>query len=124
MFFKFSALSLEIKSFSQSLEQFFLTVGQNNFGNKIPNFTNYNFIFLLQNHKDNHKNSMAGTTILLGLKKGDEVCVYAYTGTWLADFPMNHYTHWVGLLLKPSVEEEDMMMKEAEEKVNAGEMIL
>merc|ERR1712021_245566 len=77
-----------------------------------------------QNHKDNHKNSMAGTTILLGLKKGDEVCVYAYTGTWLADFPMNHYTHWVGLLLKPSTEEEDNMMKEAEEKVNAGEMIL
>merc|ERR1712025_34308 len=77
-----------------------------------------------QNHKDNHKNSMAGTTILLGLKKGDEVCVYAYTGTWLADFPMNHYTHWVGLLLKPSLEEEDNMMKEAEEKVNAGEMIL
>jgi len=73
---------------------------------------------------DNHKNSMAGTTILLGLKKGDEVCVYAYTGTWLADFPMNHYTHWVGLLLKPSTEEEDNMMKEAEEKVNAGEMIL
>ena len=105
-------------------EQFILTVGQNNFGNKIPNFTNYNFIFLLQNHKDNHKNSMAGTTILLGLKKGDEVCVYAYTGTWLADFPMNHYTHWVGLLLKPSTEEEDNMMKEAEEKVNAGEMIL
>ena len=26
------------KSFSQSLEQFFLTVGQNNFGNKIPFF--------------------------------------------------------------------------------------
>lgn len=77
-----------------------------------------------QNHKDNHKNSMAGTTILLSLKKGDEVCVYAYTGTWLADFPMNHYTHWVGLLLKPSTEEEDNMMKEAEEKVNAGEMIL
>jgi hypothetical protein len=25
-----------IKSFSRSLEQFFLTVGQNNFGNKIP----------------------------------------------------------------------------------------
>ena len=24
------------KTFSQSLEQFFLTVGQNNFGNKIP----------------------------------------------------------------------------------------
>ena len=28
------------KSFSQSLEQFFLTVGQNNFGNKIPIFVN------------------------------------------------------------------------------------
>jgi len=77
-----------------------------------------------QNHKDNHKNSMAGTTILLNLKKGDEVCVYAYTGTWLADFPMNHYTHWVGLLLKPSEEEEQQMMKEAEEKVDSGEMIL
>ena len=67
---------------------------------------------------------MAGTTILLGLKKGDKVCVYAYNNTWLANFPMNHNTHWVGLLLKPIVEEEDMMMKEAEEKVNAGEMIL
>lgn len=77
-----------------------------------------------QNHKDNHKNSMAGTTILLNLKKGDEVCVYAYTGTWLADFPMNHYTHWVGLLLKPSLEEEDNFLKDAEEKVDSGEMIL
>merc|ERR1711972_347169 len=77
-----------------------------------------------QNHKDNHKNSMAGNTILLNLKQGDEVCVYAYTGTWLADFPMNHYTHWVGLLLKPSEEEEQQMMKEAEEKVDSGEMIL
>jgi len=77
-----------------------------------------------QNHKDNHKNSMAGTTILLQLKKGDEVCVYAYTGTWLADFPMNHYTHWVGLLLKPSEEEQDQMMKEAEAAVESGEMIL
>ena len=43
---------------------------------------------------------MAGTTILLNIKRGDEVVVYAYTGTWLADFAMNHYTHWVGLLLK------------------------
>merc|ERR1711915_905338 len=55
-----------------------------------------------QNHKDNHKNSMAGQNIILDVKKGDEIVVYAYTGTWLADFPMNHYTHWVGLLLKPS----------------------
>merc|ERR1712058_191044 len=59
-----------------------------------------------QNHKDNHKNSMAGQNIIMDVKRGDEIVVYAYTGTWLADFPMNHYTHWVGLLLKPSQEEE------------------
>ena len=41
--------------------------------------------------------------------------VYAYTGTWLADFPMNHYTHWIGLLLKPSKEEVDKMREEAME---------
>ena len=29
---------MNFKSFSRSLEQFFLTVGQNNFGNKIPLF--------------------------------------------------------------------------------------
>merc|ERR1719382_156765 len=68
-----------------------------------------------QNHKDNHKNSMAGQTIVLDLAKGDEIVVYAYTGTWLADFPMNHYTHWVGLLLKPSQEEADQLKKEADE---------
>merc|ERR1719400_2876476 len=55
-----------------------------------------------QNHKDNHKNSMAGQTIVIQVERGDEIVVYAYTGTWLADFPMNHYTHWVGLLLKPN----------------------
>merc|ERR1712115_659405 len=61
-----------------------------------------------QNHKDNHKNSMAGQNIIMDVKRGDEIVVYAYTGTWLADFPMNHYTHWVGLLLKPSQEEIDL----------------
>ena len=36
-FFENSLLSASnFKSFSQSLEQFYLTVGQNNFGNKIP----------------------------------------------------------------------------------------
>jgi len=75
-----------------------------------------------QNHKDNHKNSMAGTTILLDVKKGDEVVVYAYTGTWLADFAMNHYTHWVGLLLKPNDEELASFRKQAEEMVEAGEI--
>merc|ERR1712088_815157 len=68
-----------------------------------------------QNHKDNHKNSMAGQNIIIDVKRGDEIVVYAYTGTWLADFPMNHYTHWVGLLLKPSQEEAEQMRKEAYE---------
>merc|ERR1712227_617409 len=70
-----------------------------------------------QNHKDNHKNSMAGQNIIMDVKRGDEIVVYAYTGTWLAGFPMNHYTHWVGLLLKPSQEELDLMRKEAEESI-------
>merc|ERR1712158_70743 len=70
-----------------------------------------------QNHKDNHKNSMAGQNIIIDVKRGDEIVVYAYTGTWLADLPMNHYTHWVGLLLKPSQEELDQMRKEAEESI-------
>merc|ERR1712029_174917 len=68
-----------------------------------------------QNHKDNHKNSMAGQNIIMDVKRGDEIVVYAYTGTWLADFPMNHYTHWVGLLLKSSEEEVEAMRKEAYE---------
>merc|ERR1712098_499840 len=68
-----------------------------------------------QNHKDNHKNSMAGQNIIMDFKRGDEIVVYAYTGTWLADFPMNHYTHWVGLLLKPSEEEIEPLRKAAEE---------
>ncbi len=74
-----------------------------------------------QNHKDNHKNSMAGTSIIVTVKRGDEIVVYAYTGTWLADFPMNHYTHWVGLLLKPSQEEIDALRKEAEEGLTSSE---
>merc|ERR1712098_432567 len=70
-----------------------------------------------QNHKDNHKNSMAGQNIILDVKRGDEIVVYAYTGTWLADFPMNHYTHWVGLCLKASDDEMALMRKEIEEGV-------
>ena len=40
------------KSFSRSLEQFFLTVGQNNFGNKIPIllFQHGRQIFLIASH--------------------------------------------------------------------------
>ena len=37
--------ALNFKSFSQSLEAFFLTVGQNNFGNKLP-FYNRKFFFI------------------------------------------------------------------------------
>merc|ERR1712002_1411231 len=74
-----------------------------------------------QNHKDNHKNSMAGQNIIVDVKRGDEIVVYAYTGTWLADFPMNHYTHWVGLLLKPSQEEEISMRKSIEEGTGVAE---
>ena len=48
---------------------------------------------------------MAGQNIIIDVKRGDEIVVYAYTGTWLADFPMNHYTHWVGILLKPDESE-------------------
>lgn len=73
-----------------------------------------------QNHKDNHKNSMAGQNIIIDVKRGDEIVVYAYTGTWLADFPMNHYTHWVGLLLKPSEEEVNELKKAAEGGLENG----
>merc|ERR1711962_1989263 len=74
-----------------------------------------------QNHKDNHKNSMAGQNIIINVNRGDEIVVYAYTGPWLADFPMNHYTHWVGLLLKPSQEEEISMRKSIEEGLGTAE---
>ena len=48
---------------------------------------------------------MAGQSIVIDCIRGDEIVIYAYTGTWLADFPMNHYTHWVGILLKPDENE-------------------
>jgi len=68
-----------------------------------------------QNHKDNHKNSMAGQSIVMDCNRGDEIVIYAYTGTWLADFPMNHYTHWVGIMLKPDENEYNMIRKSVEE---------
>merc|ERR1712013_263115 len=69
--------------------------------------------YMFQFHIATHDNKKA----LLSIRKnrGDEIVVYAYTGTWLADFPMNHYTHWVGLLLKPSEEEIESLRKAAEE---------
>merc|ERR1712113_485294 len=71
-----------------------------------------------QNHKDNHKNSMAGQSIVIDCIRGDEIVIYAYTGTWLADFPMNHYTHWVGILLKPDESDYNMIRKSVEEGVD------
>merc|ERR1719499_2648190 len=71
--------------------------------------------YLFMFHIATHENSMAGQNIIMDVKRGDEIVVYAYTGTWLADFPMNHYTHWVGLLLKPSEEEIESLRKAAEE---------
>ncbi len=34
---------------------------------------------------------------------------------------MNHYTHWIGLLLKPSKEEIELMQKEAMEGLGEKE---
>ena len=39
IFLKFEAEGQEFQKFFSTLEQFFLTVGQNNFGNKIPYFS-------------------------------------------------------------------------------------
>merc|ERR1712193_598199 len=54
----------------------------------------YMFVF----HVATHDNKKA----LLSIRLNGEVVASASTGTWLADFAMNHYSHWVGLLLKPS----------------------
>merc|ERR1712112_386881 len=75
-----------------------------------------------QNHKDNHKNSMAGQSIVIDCIRGDEIVIYAYTGTWLADFPMNHYTHWVGILLKPDGNEYDIIRKQVEEGLDPSNL--
>ena len=61
-----------------------------------------------QNHKDNHKNSMAGQNLLLDCQRGDEVgevsfdillqvAVYVYNGTWLTFFfvPLIFPSRWL-----------------------------
>merc|ERR1712098_718645 len=40
-----------------------------------------------QTHKGNHKNSMAGQNIILDVKRGDEIVVYAYTEHGWLTFP-------------------------------------
>jgi len=54
-----------------------------------------------QNHLDNHKNSMAGQSVLMELEAGDRVQVYLYTFTGLHDKPGNHLTQFMGVLLRP-----------------------
>ena len=57
--------------------------------------------FYDQNHESNHKNSMAGQSVLLDLQLGDKMQVYIFTDTGLQDKPNNHLTQFVGLLLRP-----------------------
>ena len=47
-----------------------------------------------------------------------QVTLYAYTGTWLADFPANHYTHFVGLLLQPNQEEVSCQLSESGDHIS------
>jgi len=47
------------------------------------------------------RSHMMGQSVLLDLEDGDEVYVYAYTGTWTADWPHNHFTQFLGILLRP-----------------------
>jgi hypothetical protein len=56
-----------------------------------------------QNHNDNHRNSMAGQTLLLELNPGDRVQLYMYTFSGLQDKKANHLTQFVGFLMKPFV---------------------
>jgi hypothetical protein len=56
--------------------------------------------FKFQNHVDNHKNSMAGTTLIVELSQGDKVQIYMYTFTGLQDKPGNHLTQFTGFLVK------------------------
>merc|ERR1719391_582608 len=54
-----------------------------------------------QNHKDNHRNSMASQSLLLELEEGDRVQVYVYTFTGLHDKGANHLTQFLGFMLRP-----------------------
>lgn len=57
--------------------------------------------FYDQNHDSNHKNSMAGQSIVAELNQGDKVQVYMYTATGLQDKKSNWLTHFVGFFLRP-----------------------
>merc|ERR1712192_167658 len=49
----------------------------------VPVGGQYFFMFHIATH--DHKNSMAGQSIVIDCIRGDEIVIYAYTGTWLAD---------------------------------------
>jgi len=57
--------------------------------------------FYDQNHDSNHKNSMAGQSIVADLAAGDRVQVYMYTHTGLMDKKSNWFTHFIGMFLRP-----------------------
>jgi len=71
--------------------------------------------FYDQNHDSNHKNSMAGQSVVVELVAGDRVQVYMYTHTGLMDKKSNWFTHFIGMFLRPK----DFMMKSAEESQGA-----
>jgi hypothetical protein len=56
--------------------------------------------FFLQNHNDNHKNSMAGNTFIIELAARDKIQAYMYTFTGIQDKGGNHLTQFTGLLLR------------------------
>merc|ERR1712008_43442 len=47
------------------------------------------------------RSHMMGQSVLLDLEECDEVYVYAYSGTWISDWPLNHFTQFIGILLRP-----------------------
>eukprot|EP00095_Tigriopus_kingsejongensis_P007650 maker-scaffold116_size340332-snap-gene-0.22 protein:Tk07650 transcript:maker-scaffold116_size340332-snap-gene-0.22-mRNA-1 annotation:"Cerebellin-3" len=57
--------------------------------------------FYDQNHESNHRNSMAGQSVVVDLEVGDHVQIYMFTETGLQDKRSNQLTHFVGLFLRP-----------------------
>lgn len=48
--------------------------------------------------------TMIGQNVLLELVEGDKVQLYAYTSTGITDHKASHYTQFIGLLMRPSVD--------------------
>ena len=47
---------------------------------------------------------MIGQNVLMELQEGDKVQVYLYTSSGITDHKNSHYTQFIGILLRPSVE--------------------